>query len=68
MILAVMCECVREDRAGLLRVLHSVLFQLGSLRDSREKSRGEDFNNTYKRQIVDNKIHYTPFILIQTLY
>lgn len=50
MILAAFCECVREDRTGLLRVLHSVLFQLGSLRDSREKSRGEDFSSTHKRQ------------------
>lgn len=46
-ILAVLCECVREDRAGLLSVLHSVLFQLGSLGDNRERSRGKDFNNTH---------------------
>ncbi len=47
MILAALCECVREDRAELLCVLHSVLFQLGSLRDSRERSRGKDFENTH---------------------
>ncbi len=50
MILAALCECVREDRAELLCVLHSVLFQLGSLRDDGERSRGKDFNNTHTRQ------------------
>lgn len=50
MILATLCERVREDRAWLLSVLHSVLFQLGSLWDSRERSRGKDFNNTHDRQ------------------
>lgn len=50
MILAALCECARADSAGLLSVLHSVLFQLGGLGDSRERSGGKDFNNTHNRQ------------------
>ena len=46
-ILAALCECAREDRARLLSVLLLVLFQLGSLGDSRERSRGKDFNSAH---------------------
>lgn len=48
--LAVLCECVRVDRARLFSVLQLVLFQLRSLGDSGERSRGEDISDTQHRE------------------
>lgn len=60
MILAAPCECVREDRAGLLSVLHSVLFQLGSLGTAGREPGGKiSTTHMTERQTVKMTMHYS---------